>query len=188
MKLSLNGNVWRFADFDARAAEHLSRIAGIDALIAQILTARGIDAHNVFSFLEPKLSNLMPDPYVLKDMQKTAERLAEAVMNKEKIGIIGDYDTDGATSTSVLKMFLESSGVKVISHIPEREEGYGPSVAAFEEFKAFADKLQQRSAFPFETTVSKNDKILTLSTCWNDDEKLVVHAKLIKKQTKSSYN
>ncbi len=141
MKLSLNGNVWRFADFDARAAEHLSQIAGIDALIAQILTARGIDAQNVFSFLEPKLSNLMPDPYVLKDMQKTAERLAEAVMNQEKIGIIGDYDTDGATSTSVLKMFLESSGVKVISHIPEREEGYGPSVAAFEEFKAFGANL-----------------------------------------------
>ena len=38
--------------------------------------------------------------------------------------------------------------------------------------------------FNFNTNVNINDKILTLSTCYNDDEKMVVHAKLIKYNNK----
>lgn len=52
------------------------------------------------------------------------------------------------------------------------------------EFKDFTDKLIKRSTFNFNTSVSKNDKILTLSTCYNDQDKMVVHAKLIKYEEK----
>ena len=41
-----------------------------------------------------------------------------------------------------------------------------------------------RSVYNFDTTVSEADNILTLSTCYNDDEKVVLHAKLIKKETR----
>ena len=82
------------------------------------------------------LQTLMPDPYCLKDMKKAAERLAEAIIKKEKIAIIGDYDVDGATSTSVLRLFLENNGITPLVHIPERDEGYGPSRMAFDEFAA----------------------------------------------------
>ena len=42
--------------------------------------------------------------------------------------------------------------------------------------------LINRSIYDFKTSISENDKILTLSTCYNDDERLVLHAKLIKLQ------
>ncbi len=49
-----------------------------------------------------------------------------------------------------------------------------------EEFSSFITKLINRSNFDFKTTVNKNDIILTLSTCYNDYQKVVLHAKLIK--------
>lgn len=55
-----------------------------------------------------------------------------------------------------------------------------------EEFQNFANKLIERSAYNFNTPVNSTDKIITLSTCWNDEEKVVMHAKLIKTQKKSN--
>lgn len=49
-----------------------------------------------------------------------------------------------------------------------------------EEFASFIDMLLKRSKFDFKTKVNKDDKVLTLSTCYNDYEKVVLHAKLIK--------
>ena len=53
-----------------------------------------------------------------------------------------------------------------------------------EEFENFSNMLKERSNFNFNTTVSGSDKILTLSTCYNNDDKVVLHAKLIKKETR----
>lgn len=52
------------------------------------------------------------------------------------------------------------------------------------EFQEFANKLLNRSNYNFNTTINETDKILTLSTCYNDEEKVVLHAKLIKRETK----
>lgn len=49
-------------------------------------------------------------------------------------------------------------------------------------YQQFLEKILARSSFDFKTTVSQNDKILTLSTCYNDSDKVVMHAKLIKVQ------
>lgn len=54
-----------------------------------------------------------------------------------------------------------------------------------EDFKEFSDKILKRSAYDFKTSINENDKILTLSTCWDDSTKVVLHAKLIKKENKS---
>ena len=97
---------------------------------------RGIGPDETPSFLDPKIQSLMPNPFVLKDMEKAAKRIAEAIIKKQKVAIIGDYDVDGATSTSVLRLFLENVGVEPLIHIPERDEGYGPSVMAVDEFLA----------------------------------------------------
>lgn len=107
----------------------------IPLYLARILYLRGIDIDTVENFLYPKLQKLMPDPYVLKDMQKSAERIAFAVEKGQKIAIIGDYDVDGATSSSVLTRFFRHMGIEPTVHIPSREEGYGPSELAFAEFK-----------------------------------------------------
>lgn len=135
-KKSLGGNLWVKTSADERQTEMLCQRSGLPYLICRILASRGITAEGVESFLNPKLQNLMPNPSCLKDMDKAAKRLAAAVWTGEKIGIIGDYDVDGATSSSVLRRFLEFFGLTVRVHIPDREEGYGPSLQAFEEFAA----------------------------------------------------
>lgn len=53
-----------------------------------------------------------------------------------------------------------------------------------EDFINFANMLLNRSQYNFNTTLNENDKILTLSTCYNDNDKVAIHAKLIKKELK----
>ncbi len=67
-----------------------------------------------------------------------------------------------------------------VYHIATTSDYIQTEFSSDEEFKKFADMLQARSAYTFDTTVSGSDKILTLSTCYNDQEKVVMHAKLIK--------
>lgn len=49
----------------------------------------------------------LPQPSTFKDMDKATTRIVEAIKNKEKITIIGDYDVDGVTSTTLMKLFLK---------------------------------------------------------------------------------
>ena len=49
-----------------------------------------------------------------------------------------------------------------------------------EDFEKFINKITERSIYNFKNNVNKEDKILTLSTCYNEKEKLVLHAKQIK--------
>ena len=44
--------------------------------------------------------------------------------------------------------------------------------------------IKDRSSHNFDTNVVSTDNILTLSTCYNNSDKMVVHAKLIKKESK----
>lgn len=165
---SLGGNLWRFRPVDERQTELISQRYNLPYLVAQIISSRGIPVDSVLSFIDPKLQTLMPDPYCLKDMKIAAQRLAKAISTSEKIGIIGDYDVDGATSTSVLRKFLEANGIIPSVHIPEREEGYGPSRQAFDEFKAQGINLVVTvdcgtTAFDvFDYAVSENFEVIVL--------------------------
>ncbi len=78
----------------------------------------------------------MPDPSSLADMDRAAERIAEAVKSGEKITIFGDYDVDGATSSATLARFLGAAGVSADIYIPDRIfEGYGPNIEALKEIR-----------------------------------------------------
>ena len=77
---------------------------------------------------EPTLRDFMPDPSVFQDMDKAAERLADAVRGGEAVTIFGDYDVDGATSAALLILLLRRLGAEPMAYIPDRlMEGYGPS-------------------------------------------------------------
>lgn len=126
---------------DERNAELIAQRFALPLPVARIIASRGIPVDDVANFINPKLQNLMPDPFCMKDMEKAAKRIAEAIVKKQKVAIIGDYDVDGATSSSVLRLYLESVGIEPEIHIPERDEGYGPSRQAFDEFAAFGAEL-----------------------------------------------
>ena len=61
----------------------------------------------------------MPDPALINDMEKAIKRISHAVLNKEPIGIIGDYDVDGLVSASILFKYLQPY-CPVTVKIPDR--------------------------------------------------------------------
>jgi single-stranded-DNA-specific exonuclease len=87
--------------------------------------------------------NILPTYNRMKDLEATANRLADAVQRGEQIGISGDYDCDGNCSTALMIRFLQESGVPashIHVHIPNRvKEGYGVNTKAIE---AMAQKPQ----------------------------------------------
>ena len=128
---SLGGKKWRARLTDERAGLALAQSSGLPEIAARALAARGIDGDNLDEFLEPTLRNALPDPSSLRDMDKAVARLIKAINGGERIGIFGDYDVDGATSTALLTRFFQALGRSVSVYIPDRiAEGYGPNTAA----------------------------------------------------------
>ena len=69
----------------------------------------------------------MPDPSTVRDMDKGAARLADAILRNEPIAVFGDYDVDGACSAALMQRFLAAHGLAARIYIPDRmTEGYGP--------------------------------------------------------------
>ena len=104
----------------------LSKKINISPEISQILKNRGIDNEkDAEIFMNPSLEYLR-DPFLMKDMKKSTDRIKKAIENKERIYIYGDYDVDGVSSTSILFLYFKSIDFPVKYYIPNRlEEGYG---------------------------------------------------------------
>jgi single-stranded-DNA-specific exonuclease len=134
---SLSGKRWLQRAGDARLGLALSQRYGLPEIAGRLLAQRGVDPDAVESYLDPKLSQLLPDPSHLKDMDTAAERLADAVEAGEGIAVFGDYDVDGATSSALLVRYFRAIGVAIEVYIPDRlAEGYGPNIRALEKLKA----------------------------------------------------
>ncbi|MFL6730671.1 MAG: single-stranded-DNA-specific exonuclease RecJ [Sphingomicrobium sp.] len=127
---SIVGQPWRWR----RSTEPAS---GMDALVDELLLARGVPRDDLDRHRDPRIRDFLPDPSCFQDMDKGATRLADAVQAAETIAIFGDYDVDGATSAALLTLVLRRLGAEPIVYIPDRlMEGYGPSGAALVALKA----------------------------------------------------
>ncbi|WP_085617994.1 single-stranded-DNA-specific exonuclease RecJ [Thalassospira alkalitolerans] len=137
---SVTGKWWRERNLDDRLATTIAQRFGVPEIVGRVMAARDIGLDDAESFLNPTLRDLMPDPSTLKDMDKAAARIADAVIKGENIAVFGDYDVDGATSTALLKRLFAALGRDAVVHIPDRlTEGYGPNSPALLE-------LQRRGA------------------------------------------
>jgi len=134
---SLGGKRWVQRPVDDRAALMLSQRLNLSEVVGRVIASRGVTLENAKSYLSPTLRQDLPDPSRLTDMDIAAERITSAIMQGEKIGIFGDYDVDGATSSALLKRFIEAVGGRTNVHIPDRQrEGYGPNGPALLNLKA----------------------------------------------------
>ena len=93
------------------------------------LTLKALDTLLQTRFKEGFLSlKDLPQPSTFKDMDKATARIVSAIKNKEKITVIGDYDVDGVTSTTLMKLFFEEIEYPIEWIIPNRfRDGYGLS-------------------------------------------------------------
>ena len=120
-------------------AEKVERIAlalGINPVVARLLYNRGYKdeaAAKSFIYME---SEMLSDPFRMKDIDAAIDSISAAVAAGEKITVYGDYDVDGVTSVCTLYLYLKSLGASVEYYIPNRAgEGYGVSPQAIDAIK-----------------------------------------------------
>ncbi|MBI1211234.1 MAG: single-stranded-DNA-specific exonuclease RecJ [Alphaproteobacteria bacterium] len=128
---SLTGRNWIEREHNARDAMTIAQRLAAPEIVGRLLAARGVAVDAAQTYLTPSFKTDLPDPSLFLDMDRAAERLADAVARAEKIAVFGDYDVDGATSSALLIRYFRALGLDVRLYIPDRlSEGYGPSVAA----------------------------------------------------------
>jgi len=132
---------WTIQPADSRSAQ-LARTLKVSPLLAQVLINRGItDAHTGSVFLRPRLTELI-SPELMPGAEKAVRRIKQAVNNKEKITVYGDYDVDGIAGVAILWQLLKLLGGDVEYYIPHRiDEGYGLNDDAVQSLAASGTKL-----------------------------------------------
>ena len=117
---------WECYAVDENKVNELVEKFGISGILARILVNKNITQKDEIDlFMNPTRKDFH-DPFLMPDMEIIVDRVLQAIEQKEKIMIYGDYDADGITSITVLKSFLEERGLEVASYIPNRlDEGYG---------------------------------------------------------------
>ena len=140
---SLTGRRWVGpADADVRMAEAMGQQTALPLALCQTLVKRGVAAAEVMAFLAPSLRDLMPDPLVLRDMERAAARFLVAVKAGQRIAVFADYDVDGGASAALLIVWLRAMSCAATLYIPDRiDEGYGPNVPAMAALGAAHDLI-----------------------------------------------
>ncbi len=132
---SIKGNYWAYQKPSINFIEKIKLSFNLSNIIASIVANRNIDDKNLDYFLNPTLKNNLPDPSTLKNMDSSIKILLEKIFRNNTIGILGDYDVDGVTSTAILFKYFEFIGVNAEIYIPDRiKDGYGISKNSIDHF------------------------------------------------------
>ena len=133
---------WQIYETDKEKVKKVADQYKINELLATILVNRNIiQEDDVRLFLNPTRDDFY-DPFLITDMEVAVERIIQAIENKEKVTIYGDYDVDGITSITVLKSFLQDVGLETVAYIPNRlQEGYGLNKNAIDKIAESGCKL-----------------------------------------------
>lgn len=132
----LSGDRWQEQQADENYILAAQQRYGVGEIVARLLNQRHVPLEEIDAYLAPSLRDLMPDPLHLKGMAEAIERLRNAILQDEMIGIFGDYDVDGATSSAILKRYITACGGRCAVHIPDRQkEGYGPNLYGFQKLR-----------------------------------------------------
>lgn len=126
----------------SRAAQAMAQQTQLPDPVCQILARMGVSPQDAPSYLAPTLRDLMPDPRSLRDMERAAARVLEAVNKRQRIAVFADYDVDGGSSAALLLTWLRDLGCGATLYVPDRiDEGYGPNDAAMAALAAEHDLI-----------------------------------------------
>ena len=119
---SVSGKNWVFKKFNSSDIKKYSEDYSLNEIVAKLLSIRKKNIEDIDLFLNPTIKNLLPNPLRLKDMKNAIERTYQSIKKNELIGIFGDYDVDGATSTALLTRYFLSINQKIQTYIPDRKK------------------------------------------------------------------
>lgn len=129
-------------DFSAAAVEEIADALHVSRVLARLLVCRGYrSAESAHAFICME-SELLHNPFAMKDIERAVNRIRRAIRMKEKITIYGDYDVDGVTAVCTLYLYLKKRGADVDYYIPNRAgEGYGVSCPAIKQLAEGGTRL-----------------------------------------------
>ena len=117
--LSVSGKSWILKKYNQEDLTFIKENFSLDEITSKLLSIRNIKKEEINSFLNPSIKNFLPNPNNLIDMEKSTLRTVKAISNNEKIGIFGDYDVDGATSTALLGNYFSELGLNYEIYISD---------------------------------------------------------------------
>ena len=160
-KLSVSGLKWIIKESNKETCHKLGKETDMSSILKEIISKRELSSLTIKEYLKPTLKELTPNPFDLDDMEKAVNIFYDAILNNNKLGILGDYDVDGATSSALIYNYLreiEFNNVEVF--IPDREkDGYGLSKNAVNFF------------------IEKSINLAVCLDCGTNDTKIVNYAK-----------
>ena len=131
--VSVTGKKWVLKKFNVEEVNYIKTNFLLDETISKLLVLKQVKKENINNYLNPLIKNILPNPNILKDMDKATDRAVQAIVKNEKIGIFGDYDVDGASSTALIGEYFNLLKKDFEIYIPDRKkEGYGPSIEGFD--------------------------------------------------------
>ena len=128
IKNSVSDRNWIFCEFDENKVKKATQELGVSEVLCRLLAIRNVELDQSLDFLNPKIKNSMPNPFLLKSMDDAVKLIIKHIKKEGSICIYGDYDVDGASSTSILARFLRNFTNNFFIFIPDRiQDGYGPN-------------------------------------------------------------
>ncbi len=140
--VSVSRKNWILKRFNEKDVSFFKENFSLDEITSRLLSIRKIKKEDIVTYLNPTIKNVLPNPHILNDMKKASDRTLKTIIKKDKIGIFGDYDVDGASATALLGSYFSSLNSPYEIYIPDRKkEGYGPSISAFKKLIDSGAKL-----------------------------------------------
>ena len=160
-KISVGGLKWIIKEPHKENYLKLDRESNISSILKEIISKRELSTLTIKDYLKPTLKEQTPNPMDLHDMENAVNIFYDVILNNDKLGILGDYDVDGATSSALIYNYLaaiEFNNLEVF--IPDREkDGYGLSKNAVDFF------------------IKNSINLIVCLDCGTNDTKIVDYAK-----------
>ena len=138
--ISISSKKWEEIDIKKNTLEKYKQNLNFSEILTKLILIRNFDQDEIFSISNKiELNNVFLKN---KDFIKAVSILEDSIKKKEYICILGDYDVDGSTATSLLVRFLDFINHPHFFYIPDRTlDGYGASKKLFEKLILKKPKL-----------------------------------------------
>ncbi len=129
--ISVSGKKWAKQIVDKNLVEKVKQDYGFGNILSNLIVSRNYDSSEIYSITNNrKITNIFKDDY---DYQKASSILLDVIKKNEKICILGDYDVDGSSATSLLVRYFNHINQQHFFYIPDRtNDGYGASKKLFQ--------------------------------------------------------